>query len=235
MTATVMQANMTTYRAKKAERIRELMQRWADNGIKLGIELREARETFEIGPRGLRIGWEKWLKSEIGFRSRYANSFIQVADKFGDLGPHVAGVSFRVLRFLARESTPEEAKKEVLRRAQGGEKIGHVKAKRIADTHRPPPKQANEIARETGKPTLASDGFVYLGGTKEEVKESTERRTLVYAVRRAINTLSSVEVSPNQFLETALPHQLWTKREERQIDDALRWLTALKAAWSVRK
>jgi hypothetical protein len=234
MTATVTQANMTTFRAAKAARIRDLMQRWTDNSIQLGLELKAVYESFdEIGAHGIPVGWEKWLKSEIGFRHPYALGFIRVAEKFGDLD--TKGLSFRVLRFLTLETTPEGGTRDVLRRAKRGEKVGRVKAERIVNKHRPPPKEANKIARDTGKPTLASDGFLYLGGTKEDVKESTERRTLVYAVRRAIETLSTVEASPTQFLDTAMPYQLWTKREERQIDDALRWLTALKAAWSVRK
>jgi hypothetical protein len=234
MTATVTQANMTTFRAAKAARIRDLIQRWTDNSIELGLELKAVYESFdEIGPRGIPLGWQKWLKHEIGFPHAYALSFIRVAEKFGD--SEIKGLSFRVLRFLTHETTPEEGTREIVRRAKQGEKIGHVKARRIADTHRPPPKEANKIARDTGKPTLASDGYLYLGGTKEEVKESTERRTLVYAVRRAIETLAKVETTPTQFLETALPHQLWTRREEAQIDDALRWLSALKAAWGMRK
>lgn len=235
MTAIVTQANMTTFRAAKAARIRELMQRWTDNSMKLGFELREARDTFEIIHNRGRVGWKQWLRHEIGIGEVYANSLVLVAEKFGHLDSQDIGVSFRVLRFLSHETTPDAATREVFRRAKHGEKIGRVKAKKIADTHRPPPKEANKIARETGKPTLASDGFLYLGGTKEQVKESTERRTLVYAVRRAIETLATVETSPNQFLETALPHQLWTRKEEKQIDDALRWLSALKAAWSMRK
>lgn len=232
----VVQATVSTLREAKAKRIRELMQFWSENAVKLGLELIAAQETFEIGPRGQRMGWEKWLKAEIGIKSSHAYNLIRIGKKFGDdLSNGVGQVAGRVLLMLTREATPEAAKKEVLTRARQGEPVDTAKAKSIIKKHLPPPKEANKTAKQTGKPTLASDGYLYLGGDEKQVKESTERRTVVYAVRRAVETLAKMETTPTAFIEIALPHQLWTEAEEHQIEEAAKWLNALKAAWAMRK
>jgi hypothetical protein len=239
-------ANMTTFRAIKAKRIRELMVEWAENSIQLGIELKAARDSFpslqETLTKGLRSrrnwkgrpGWEKWLKAETGLTLARAATYIRIGDRFANKA--VRGfVPVNILKILTFASTPKSAVDEIIERTNAGERFKDKTAKAIIDKHRPSPAKANEIARKTGKPQLASDGFLYLGASQESVKEAAERRTVIYAVRRAIETLAGVEITPNQLIEWALPHQLWNKKEEAEIDDAARWLNALKAAWSVRK
>lgn len=234
----VVQANVTSLREAKAKRIRELMQSWSENAIQLGVELIAARETFEIGPRGKIMGWERWLKAEAGISAPHARKLIRIGKKFGDRDRARSGlpkVAVDVLSLLARADTPEEAQREIVRLRDIGESVGISRAKQIVEKHLPPPKKANKIAKETGKPTRASDGYLYLGGDDKEVKESTERRTVVYAVRRAVETLAKMETTPTAFLAIALPHQLWTEAEEPQIEEAAKWLNALKAAWAMRK
>jgi len=57
---------------------------------------------------------------------------------------------------------------------------------------------------------------------------------VVYSVRRAVECLASMELSPHQFLSFALPHQLWS-RDDKQIGVALKWLNALHTAWETRR
>jgi hypothetical protein len=91
----------------------------------------------------------------------------------------VAG--YKILEFLARETTPKAGRKEIMRRLKEGERVSRKRAKKIADKHRPKPKQAAKLARETGKPVLASDGYIYLGATDEQARKADERRTVVFS------------------------------------------------------
>jgi hypothetical protein len=235
MTAELVKMNSETFREAKAKRIRELMLNWAKNTVELGKELKAAQSTFEVGPRGKLMGWKTWLRDEFNFSADHARALIQVATKFADRADQMRELGVAILICLSRASTPEAAKAEIISRARKGEHISARKAKRIIKKHRPTPKEAMKIARETGRPTAATDGYIYLGGTPEQIKKADERRTLVFGVRRAIETLAIVELTPTEFLATALPHQLWREKEEHQIHDAMKWLDALHAAWSVRK
>src|SRR5262245_44592837 len=214
----------------RAERIRQLMLNWTQHIIALGAELKEARDTFTEIRNNHSIGWAAWLKTEIGITDEYATRLIRIADKFGASRPELA-TSVAVLKFLSRDNIPAAGRREVIRRIKRGELITEDKAKKIVDQHRPKPDKAIAIAKETGKPTLASDGFLYFGASKQEIKESTARRTIVYAVRRAISTLAAIDLSPHQFLESALPHQLWSAKEAHEIKAAADWLAALNTAW----
>ena len=228
--------NVQTVREHAAAELRVLMREWSTNTIGIGLKLMEVRETFTPNPRPgkPRPGWKVWLKQHVGIGEKHAASMIYVAEKFGHL-KEKALPSQRVLSFLARARTPKAATREVLRRVGKGERIGKQKATAIADKHRPRPKEANRLAKETGKPVMASDGFIYFGTSVAKAREAENRRTIVYSVRRAVECLSAVEMTPHQFLTFALPHQLWRKDEDAQIGRALKWLNALHTAWEVRQ
>jgi len=54
---------------------------------------------------------------------------------------------------------------------------------------------------------------------------------MVYGIKRAVKALADIELTPHQFLKYANPWQLWKPEEEEEISKALKWLTALSAAW----
>jgi hypothetical protein len=224
----------TPHREQHAARIRQLMQDWTNNSIALGEELRAARDTFPIGAKNARLGWSQWLRAEFGITERRARSLIQVATQFGCAAAEV-NVGGRVLEFLATKTVPPKGREEVIARLKKGERIGREQAKEIVAKHRPTPTKAIEIAQETGKIVEASDGYLYTGASKQQMKESTERRTLVYAVHRAVETLATVQLTADQFIEYALPHQLWNEQEEGQIELAAAWLNSLNKVWKRRK
>jgi hypothetical protein len=196
--------------------------------------LRAARDTFPEGPHGEAMGFKSWVKKSVGIGMRYAESLIAIADKFEKLAGKQKLPSFRVMQFLARATTPAGARREVMRRVKRGELVSGPKARAIADKHRPTPSEANKLAKETGKPVVASDGYIYFGTSKQKAKEGELRRTVVYSVRRAVECLATMELSPHQFLNFALPHQLWS-RGDKQIGVALKWLNALHTAWETRR
>lgn len=223
--------NVVSFREARARRIRELAAEWAQNTIRLGQELLAVRETFpEDG-----AGWHEWIEANTDISRRQVSSLIRIARKFGGGGAATLVASGRVLDFLARDTTPEAGRNEVIERIASGETIGRKRAEEIIREHRPKPSEARKIARETGKPTQASDGNIYLGATKEQEQEAEARRKTVYDVRRAVETFSTMQVSAEDFLALALPHQLWNKAEEYQLHTAYEWLTDLIAAWEARR
>ena len=227
-------SNMTLER--RATKIRNLMGDMVGNTLAIGAELLEARATFPVGPKNKLMGWPTWLRNEFKISSDWAGQLIRSYQKFGHLladGKELP--TQKVLNYLASDHVPDSGSAEVIARVRKGEKIGKDKAKKIIAKHLPSPKKANEMARDTGKPVTASDGYVYLGATEEQVKESTERRTVIYAVREAIEKIATLRMTADEWLEYAAPHQLWKAREEDQIERALDWMTALNKAWPKKR
>jgi hypothetical protein len=222
---------------QRAKKIRELMQDAIGNMLAVGAELKIARDSFDVGPKGKRMGWAKWLKTEFGISESWSGKLIRAHDKFGHLG--TAGhklPSLKVLNFLSHDHVPDEARKEVIKRVRKGEKIGRDKAKEIANKHRPSPKKAIEIASKTGKAIVASDGYLYMGASEEELKKADLRRTVIYAVRDAVETIAKLNLTPVQFLGFAHAHQLWKRgKNDHEITDAIKWLTNLERAWKMHK
>jgi hypothetical protein len=138
--------------------------------------------------------------------------------------------------FLSRKDVPESARLEAVDRAERGERITAKDAKKIARVHRlPTAKAANEQAKEEGRPVLARDGFIYFGTDPGRAKEGEDRRTMIYGVRKALGTLGNIHLTGRQFLDYALPHQLWDEEEAKIIKQALRWLMSLSDAWDSRE
>jgi hypothetical protein len=229
--------NVQTYRNAAAKRIRELMQNWTANTLALGAELSKAQETFHPHPKNPRTrpGFIKWAKQSTGLSQGHISNLIIIYQKFG----HRRGankLAGNVMSLLARKDVPESARVEVSTRAERGEHIGRGEAKKIAQKHKlPTPKAANQQAKEEGRPVRASDGNIYFGGSEQQAKQGEERRTMVFGVRRALEHLAGIKLTGRQFLEYALPHQLWTEEEAVVIKQALQWLTDLKEAWDKRE
>jgi len=243
-----MQVNQSTFREMCAKRIRALMVNLTTNTLELGKELAAARNSFPLTEcyvksgkhkkrAKVRIGWKAWLKSEVGIGENHAGTLIRIHEKLGGAA-HGLPTGQRVLSYLASAAVPASARYELIGRAKKGEVITAKEAKKIVTRHKPPlpkPAEANRIARETGKPTLASDNFYYFGHTKAEAKVINDRRGVVFAVRRAIATLSAMEISPHQFLQYALPHQLLKIDDHGEVAKAADWMQAFHAAWRHRK
>lgn len=227
--------SIETYREAAAKRIKELMRTWTANTLALAAELASAAETFPLNPKKLmraeRPGFAKWAKQELGLSPGQTTSLLQIHKKFG-LRQGEVRLAGNVMAFLSKPTVPESARQEALGRAERGEHVGRGDAKKIAKAHSlPTPKAANQEAKEEGRPVLASDGYIYFGTDPGRAKEGEDRRTMVYGVRKALDTLGNIHLTGRQFLDYALPHQLWDEDEAKIIKQALRWLEGLNAAW----
>ncbi len=233
-------------REMSAKRIKALMQDWTTNTLAIGAELTAAHKTFpppkrEQGRGGreprFASGFVKWAKQATGLSDRQVEQLVLIHEKFGGANRQtLEHLPQRVMKLLVQADVPESARREVLDRAHKGEHIGTTDAKKIVQIHKlPSAKEANAQAKDEGRPVLARDGYIYFGTDPNKAKEGEDRRTMVYGVRRALDTLGSIHLTSRQFLDYALPHQLWTKDEASIIKRALRWLTALDEAWDTRE
>lgn len=219
-----------------ARRIKELMQNWTANTLALAAELARTAERFPINPKRPeeRPGFTTWATKNTGLSESQVNSLLLVHKKFGQRHSAVR-LAQNVMFILSRSDVPESARIEAIDRAERGEHIGHTEAKKIAKVHKlPTAKEANEQAKDEGRPVLARDGFIYFGTDPGRAKEGEDRRTMVYGVRKALETLGNIHLTGRQFLDYALPHQLWDEEEAKVIKQALRWLTSLSEAWDSR-
>lgn len=237
MTATIHHLTTAVSLAEHTKRVKRLMDDWSKNTVELGLELKQTRdEKFPAKSKARnasRPGWHNWLK-EIGLSPAQAVNLIHVGEKFGQTRVE-PGLGRKLLVLLSQHTTPQTAFDEVVRRVKKGEKISTRKAKKIVDKHRPKPAEANKIAKETGKAVVASDGYIYLGADKAEVKEATAKRTAIFALRHAIEVLAAIDVTPQQFLDMAHPHQLLHLNENNQINRAALWLVQFARTWKRRK
>jgi hypothetical protein len=140
------------------------------------------------------------------------------------------------MKLLVKKDVPESARIEARERASRGEHVTTKDAKKIVKAHSlPTAKEANKQAKDEGRPVFARDGNIYFGTDAMKAKEGEDRRTMVYGVRKALDTLADITLTGKEFLAYALPHQLWNADEEKVIKRALRWLTLLDAAWDSRE
>jgi hypothetical protein len=130
--------------AEHVDAIRALGKQTVENVIEIGRRLTECKKLVGHG------NWLPWLDRVFGWSERTARRFMQAhefalakSDKLADLS---IGVSSLCL--LAAPSTPNEARDEIIRRAQAGETIPAAEAKRIiADS-----KTSSKLGKPTTKP-----------------------------------------------------------------------------------
>jgi len=229
--------NVASYRAAALTRIKDLMHDWSQNTLNLGRELADVAETFPVNPKRptTRPGFMAWAKQATSLSDTQIFVLLRIHRKFGHR-PVQGRLGQKVMRLLSQPDVPESARVEAMDRAEKGEHIQFRDAKKIAKAHKlPTAKDANQQAREEGRPVLARDGFIYFGTDPGRAKEGEDRRTMVYGVRKALDTLGNIQLTARQFLDYAMPHQLWTGEEAKIIKQALRWLTALDEAWDARE
>lgn len=220
----------------KAKRIRALSDRMkaslADGAIRIGLEYKQARETFPLdGRRGnnaTRPGWAEWVEKNTPWSSNHANSFIAIAEKFkGDA--LVKKTTPEVLRILSASTTPETAIGEVRARLNRGDKVSTREVLKIVKDHKELPTRGQAIkeARESGKLVVARDGNLYSGATEDEMAAYSVRREAVYAVRRAVKTIADCDFNPNDWVKAAEDHWL-TEFRLAELDAAIKWLTNVR-------
>jgi hypothetical protein len=111
--------------AEHAEAIRALGRRMISDAIEIGRRLAECR-------RLIRSGWINWLDREFGMSDRGALNFIRIYELSVSRSENFSGLDLPVsgLYLLARPSTPEPVRDDILQRAATGEVISYSDIKR---------------------------------------------------------------------------------------------------------
>ena len=225
---------------RHAKRIRGLIRDIANNSLKLGRELTKAHERFRTLKVSPAVRWDAWLETEFRISATWAFKLMRAAKAAAATRTVTVAAAPEVLAMLTASPSniPAAAVKEIKARLDRGEKVSRREAHAIVRRHKAPveaqlpsPTEARKIAAETRTIQFASDGKMYTGASDEEVREAEDRRSIVFGVTRAVETLANVPKAPQEFLEYAASHQLWTAEEEHVIAEARKWLGGLVEAW----
>lgn len=115
--------------AEHADAIRTIGRRIVGDAIEVGRRLTECKALLQHG------SWIPWLKREFGWASEStALNFMRVYRAFGSNPQQVTDLDLSLNTFylLARPSTPEPIREEILAKAQH-ERISHTEVKRLVD------------------------------------------------------------------------------------------------------
>jgi hypothetical protein len=183
------------------------------------------------------------------------DNFIRIAAKFSSKQVATWKASRTVLTVLAKPSLPEPARKEVVELLDSGKTVTEQEAKeiiaraanggitkkeikKISAFHAenmpplPKPKAAKKEARESGEFVLASDGYYYSPASDEDIMKHEKSLRMTCKVLRAVETLSTMEVTPHQFIDRAIFYMLWNDpKQKHMVRDAAKWLGALAVTW----
>ena len=131
-----------------AAEIRRLGKRVVADVIEIGRRLTEAKALAAHG------GWLPWLDREFGWDDRTARRFVQVFEwslkssgNLPDLELPISGIYL-----LAQDKTPEEARTEVIERAESGERITVEAVKTTIAKVRAPRADKAKATNRKGKP-----------------------------------------------------------------------------------
>jgi hypothetical protein len=110
---------------KHAEKIRTLLRRTGRDVIEIGKLLKDARKRLQ------HVEWLPWLQEEFRMSPDMAERFINVHTRLGKYRNMRNLPPPTVLYELAKPSTPEETRTEIMQRAQAGERISTKEAKTV--------------------------------------------------------------------------------------------------------
>jgi phage N-6-adenine-methyltransferase len=118
-----------TILAENADVIRGLTKRVIGDIIEIGRRLSSCRTLLKEG-----TGWRHWLETELRWSPQTAGRYIQVWEAtFQHSNLEHLNLSISGLYLLAAPSTPEEARTEIIERAENGESLSVADVRRIID------------------------------------------------------------------------------------------------------
>lgn len=117
---------------QETDELKAIVKRSAQDIIIIGQKLIRVKETLPHGEFG------KWLDSEFGWTDRTAQNFMRVYQMFKNENFSDLNFAPSALYLLAAPSTPEEARTEILQRAENGEAILYTQVKQTIDGYKKP-------------------------------------------------------------------------------------------------
>ena len=232
----------------KAAEIWERHERMIGDWIATAEAFEEVAAKFANGRGGKRGNqntpkdqlFSEWVKTETPYSPDVVARMRKGASKLRTLARSHVRIHHTTADRLFRGDPHPEAVEAVLDRIESGEKVSHREAQQInrvardMDGEAPlfSPKKANQVARETGQPQIASDGRLYLGLSAEEVAHGKAQNKLDFGIIDGVAFFSSIEISPEEWLNpenSALME--WPVTDPPKIKEAVDWLKGLAKAW----
>jgi hypothetical protein len=127
--------------AEHVSAIRTLGRRTVENVIEIGRRLTECKKLVGHG------NWLPWLEREFGWSDRTALNFMRVAELSKSETVSNLNLPVKALYLLAAPSTPDEARDEIIERAQAGEPVPVTEVKRIIEDTKQPARNTGKLAK----------------------------------------------------------------------------------------
>lgn len=115
---------------KRADEIKDLVRRTAQNIIDIGNKLQEVKQILGHGEFGA------WLNKEFNWSLSTAAKMMQASKQFKNVNFTDLNLSLSAIYLLAAPSTPDSARVEALSRASNGESISFTLAKKLVQNHK---------------------------------------------------------------------------------------------------
>ena len=135
----------------RAVQIRRLGRQTTEHILEIGRHLTHVKNMLPHGQ------WGPWLKTEFAWTDRQARRFMQAHEVFGrktdtmsDLDHFIENIDATSLYRLAAPSTPEEAREEVMAKAETSEKVTPKEVKAIVQKHKQPA-PASKISKDAAR------------------------------------------------------------------------------------
>jgi hypothetical protein len=129
-TTKILRTNSDPALAEHAAEIRRLSKQTMESIVEIGRRLSECRAILKKNGE-----WCAWLKDEFDWSDQTARRFIHVHDQLPELNKLLSReFPISALYLLAAPSTPDEARAEIIERAQAGEPLPVAEIKRTINT-----------------------------------------------------------------------------------------------------
>jgi Protein of unknown function (DUF3102) len=171
---------------RHAKQIRKLCKRTAQDIIKIGKLLTAAKKRVKHG------GWLNWLEKEFGWSVSSAEAFIRVyrfsqTPTFAKI-QNMTKASPSLLAELAKQSTPEAVRTEIIQRINAGERVN------VADVRSVPieivkSKHESRWVQITRRPTYIADTAVILNEIEGLFKRVTNKYVVASDVAHIVESV----------------------------------------------
>jgi Protein of unknown function (DUF3102) len=217
--------------AEHAAVIRALGKRVIQDIVEIGNRLTEAKTIAGHG------NWLPWLETEFGWKDDTALHFMQVSELAKSRNLRDFNVPISGLYLLAAPSTPEEARTEVIERAEKGERLSLAEVQRLIEEARQAEaaKMEEKIARleEIAKNREENIRAGYTGKLVLDPKavESQISSAIAQAQRPLLDEIASLkkklakargEAKPDPAIETIVRKEEAEAEEKSKRDTFLR-------------
>jgi hypothetical protein len=214
---------------ERAVMIHKEARRTAQGIVKIGQWLTEVKETLGHGQ------WLPWLKGEFGWSADSAERFMRVFElvKFRNL--RNLNIDASALYLIAKPSTLEPVRREVVERAKRGEPITHAKAREVLQEYEkheelPPPAVARQIAIALGESVAASNNLYIPPMSKEEESKQLQEQVKIRSLYNAFEMIAHAGVTPQEMAVLGGKHYCRQMRE--YCGRAIAWLILLQGEYA---